>query len=105
MSDSISALGVSIGPANPSSRSVAMVAARRETAGASAGSGSAAARGAADWLCLAATPTFALMALLTGVLGGGAPDLLCAAATASPSGLLCVITRRTDRDRAPTRQQ
>ena len=44
-----------------------------------------AARVAADWLCLAATPTFAIMALLTGVLGGGQPDLLCAAAhDASP---------------------
>ena len=29
------------------------------------------ARAVADTLCLAATPTFALMALLTGVLGGG----------------------------------
>ena len=36
--------------------------------------------GAADWLCLAAAPTFALMALLTGVLGGGPPDMLCPAA-------------------------
>jgi len=35
-------------------------------------------RGAADWLCLAAAPTFALMALLTGVSGGPA-DVLCAA--------------------------
>jgi hypothetical protein len=35
-------------------------------------SGNAAALGAADWLCLAAAPTFAIMALLTGVLGGGA---------------------------------
>jgi len=34
--------------------------------------------GAADWLGLAAAPTFALMALLTGVLGGP-PDVLCAA--------------------------
>jgi hypothetical protein len=33
---------------------------------------------AADWLCLAATPTFAIMALLT-ALGGGEPDVLCAA--------------------------
>ncbi len=33
---------------------------------------------AADWLCLAATPTFAIMALLT-ALGGGEPDILCAA--------------------------
>ena len=35
---------------------------------------------AADWLYLAAAPTFAIMALLTGVLGGGQPDFLCAAA-------------------------
>jgi len=33
--------------------------------------GNAAAMGAADWLRLAAAPTFAIMALLTGVLGGG----------------------------------
>jgi hypothetical protein len=38
-------------------------------------------RGAADWLCLAAAPTFAIMALLTGVLGGGPQDMLCAAAS------------------------
>jgi hypothetical protein len=44
------------------------------------GSGNASALGAADWLCLAAAPTFAIMALLTGVLGGGPPDMLCAAA-------------------------
>jgi hypothetical protein len=42
-------------------------------------SGDAAALGAADWLCLAAAPSFAIMALLTGVLGGGAPDVLCSA--------------------------
>ena len=36
------------------------------------------ARVAADWLCLAATPTFAIMALLTAL--GGAPDFLCVAA-------------------------
>jgi hypothetical protein len=48
-------------------------------------SGNAAALGAADWLCLAAAPTFAIMALLTGVLGGGPPDPLCSAAhDASP---------------------
>jgi hypothetical protein len=41
--------------------------------------------GAADWLSLAAAPTFAMMALLTGVLGGGPLDALCAAAPdASP---------------------
>ena len=49
--------------------------------------GNAAALGAADWLCLAAAPTFAIMALLTGVLGGGAADMLCSAAQdASPPG-------------------
>ena len=39
----------------------------------------------ADWLHLAAAPTFSIMALLTAVLDGGASDLLCsAAAGASP---------------------
>src|SRR5262245_21845309 len=42
----------------------------RRTAG--AGRDNAAVRGVADWLSLAAAPTFAMMALLTGVLGGGA---------------------------------
>jgi hypothetical protein len=79
MSDSRSALGVSIRAASHASRCVTTVAARRETAG--GGSGSAAVRGAADWLGLAAAPTFAMMALLTGVLGGGPPDLLCSAAS------------------------
>ena len=37
-----------------------------------------AARVAADWLCLAATPTFAIMTLLA-AFGGGEPDFLCAA--------------------------
>jgi hypothetical protein len=41
---------------------------------------SAAAFGAANWACLAAAPTFAIMALITGVRGGGSHDLLCAAA-------------------------
>ena len=49
-----------------------------------------AARGPADWVCLAATPTFAIMALLTAILGGGPQDMLCAAAhDASPlSGMI-----------------
>jgi hypothetical protein len=34
----------------------------------------------AGWLSLAAAPTFAVMALLTGILGGGPADMLCAAA-------------------------
>ena len=42
-------------------------------------SGSAAALGAADWLSLAAAPTFAMMALLTGALGGGTMEMLCSA--------------------------
>ena len=37
-----------------------------------------AALGAADWLSLAAAPTFALMGLLTAVFGRQ-PDMLCAA--------------------------
>jgi hypothetical protein len=58
-----------------------------EAARACAGSGNAAAFGAADWLSLAAAPTFAVMALLTGVLGGGPQDMLCSAAQeASPLG-------------------
>ena len=70
--------------------SATMVATRRETAGACAGSGNAAALGAADWLSLAAAPTFAIMALLTGVLDGGPPDMFCSAARdASPlSGMV-----------------
>jgi hypothetical protein len=41
-----------------------------------------AARGAADWLGLAASPTFALMALVTAI--GGEPQLLCSAAHLGP---------------------
>ena len=40
----------------------------------------------ANGLYLAAAPTFAMMALLTGVLGGGPPDALCSIASASPLG-------------------
>jgi hypothetical protein len=35
---------------------------------------------AADFLYLAAAPTFAIMALVAGVLGGGPPDMFCSAA-------------------------
>ena len=48
--------------------------------------GAAAALGAAGWLSLAAAPTFAIMALVSGALGGGAPDMLCSAAHASRLG-------------------
>jgi hypothetical protein len=46
--------------------------------------GAAAALGIAKWLCLAATPTFAMMALLTSVLGSGSMELLCSAGHRSP---------------------
>ena len=45
--------------------------------------GNAAAIGAADFLYLAAAPTFAIMALLTSVLGGGSLDALCGASPLS----------------------
>jgi hypothetical protein len=35
---------------------------------------------ATDWLHLAAAPTFAIMALFTGLFGGGGSDMLCSAA-------------------------
>jgi hypothetical protein len=55
-----------------------MRAVRRESDG-------AATLGAADWLCLAAAPTFAIMALLTGVWGGGQMAMMCSIAPdASP---------------------
>jgi len=55
-----------------------MLAIQHESAGGCMERGHAAPRGAADWLALAAAPTFAIMALLTGFVGG-APDTLCAA--------------------------
>jgi hypothetical protein len=68
-----------------------MMTTQRETAGARAGNGNAPALGAADWLCLAAAPTFAIMALITSV-SGGPPDMLCSAAhTESPlSGMVAM---------------
>jgi hypothetical protein len=52
--------------------------------------GNAAALGAAGWLSLAAAPTFAIMALLTGVLGAGQMVMMCSSAQdASPlSGMV-----------------
>ena len=49
--------------------------------------GSDVARRAAGFLHLAAAPTFAVMALATGVLGGGA-DMLCSAAASPLSGMV-----------------
>jgi hypothetical protein len=40
--------------------------------------------GITKWLCLAATPTFAIMALVTSVLGAGSMELLCSAGHGSP---------------------
>jgi hypothetical protein len=67
-----------------------MIAAAREPAGGSAERDNAASLSATDWLCLAASPTFAIMALLTDVLGGGKLDPLCSAThNASPlSGMV-----------------
>ena len=53
-----------------------MNATQRETEGAAV-RGKAAAPDAADWLRLAAAPTFAIVALLTGVVGGGPSDMPC----------------------------
>jgi hypothetical protein len=53
-----------------------MIAARDETGRL----GVAAALGAAGWLGLAAAPAFAVMALLTGLLGGGQMATMCATA-------------------------
>ena len=51
--------------------------------------GGAAGKTAAGFLQLAAAPTFALMALLTGVFGTGTPDLLCSmAGTPSLGGMV-----------------
>ena len=59
-----------------------MIVTRPETMGTRNEGRDATAFAAADWLCLAATPTFAIMALLTGVIGAGAPDM--AATSACP---------------------
>jgi hypothetical protein len=57
----------------------------RRGAGAADGhNGNAAAIAKVDFLTLAAAPTFAMMALLTAILGGGSPDALCSIASASP---------------------
>jgi hypothetical protein len=55
-----------------------MIATPCKTAGGSTEGGTAAVFGAARFLSLAAAPSFAIMALLTGVLDGRPPDMLCA---------------------------
>ena len=62
---------------------------RARSVNAAAGEDAAATRDIAKWLCLAAAPTFAIMALLTAVLGGGPMDMLCSASARSPlSGMV-----------------
>jgi hypothetical protein len=74
--------------------SATIIATQREAVGALAGRGEPDALRAADWLSLAAAPTFAIMALLT-ILGGDVPDMLCSGAHgASPlsgMGLMYVL--------------
>ncbi|WFU74520.1 MULTISPECIES: hypothetical protein [unclassified Bradyrhizobium] len=48
--------------------------------------GVVAVRHLARWLGLAATPTFAIMAVLTAALGGGPADMLCGAGQGSLLG-------------------
>ena len=58
------------------------------TGGASRDDEGTTALGLAEWLCLAATPTFAIMALLTG-LGGSPMDTLCLSGRGAPlSGMI-----------------
>jgi hypothetical protein len=52
------------------------------------GGGDPAALDAAGLLGLAAAPTFAAMALLIGVLGGGATDVLCTTAKGPLGGMV-----------------
>lgn len=56
------------------------------TAAGASRDGVVAARHLSRWLSLAATPTFAIMALLTAVLGSGPTDILCAAGHGSVLG-------------------
>jgi hypothetical protein len=62
-----------------------MIVSRTETERATR-SGKAAVLAAADWLCLAASPAFAIMAFTTAAVGGGPPDLLCAVQDSSRLG-------------------
>jgi hypothetical protein len=54
--------------------------------GATEGRPAGTALGAAEWMRLAAAPTFAVMAFLTSPVGGSTPDMICAAAP--PGSLL-----------------
>jgi hypothetical protein len=56
-----------------------MMSSECEIVGGQAGNGNARTLGAADVLSLAAAPTFAIMALLTGCLGSTGSDAICSA--------------------------
>lgn len=60
-------------------QSAIMAGARPATGCASSGSGQRAVLGVAGWLSLAATPTFAIMALISSVTAIGQPDVICSA--------------------------
>ena len=61
-----------------------MLALEREVAGARAGNRRALYLGAINWLHLAAAPTFAVMALVTAVLGDGSIGMLCSGGPDAP---------------------
>ncbi len=44
--------------------------------------------GPADWLSLAAAPTFALMALVSGALGGARPNEICGMSPSPMDGMV-----------------
>jgi hypothetical protein len=62
--------------------STTMLPPTHDTAGGSAASGNIASH-AANFLCLAAMPTFAVMALLACIHSGGPPAMLCSLASGS----------------------
>jgi hypothetical protein len=57
--------------------STIMIAKPSKITGRPADGGYGIARGAANFLCFAAAPTFAIMALHTGILGRGTADMFC----------------------------
>jgi len=63
-----------------------MLATERDIAKNAGEGGHPATLGAAEYLSLAAAPTFAIMALVTAATSGGPADLLCSVAHASPLG-------------------
>ena len=58
------------------------------------GEGAMAVRGAAEWLYLAATPTFAIMALLT-ALGGNSIESFCSPGRWTPTGMVTMYVLMT----------